>query len=119
MTPDYKYRARYVSNYDGDTIRFDIDLGFSIQTLNQIFRLKDINCHELQGESAAKGRLARDFVRAILTNAAEIVVHSEKDRKEKYGRWLAEVYYRNAGDDVTYNLNAELVAAGHAVHVAY
>jgi endonuclease YncB( thermonuclease family) len=119
MTPDYKYRAHYVSNYDGDTIRFDIDLGFGILAKKQIFRLLGVNCPEIQGENAMKGKLARDYVETVLSTAAEIIVQSERDRKEKYGRWLATVYYREAGSELFTLLNQELVLKGMAVVAIY
>jgi micrococcal nuclease len=113
MILDYKYRAQYASNYDGDTIRLDIDLGFYCWQKNQIFRLLGIDCPELRGDTLASGQLARDYVKGVLSSANEIIVESKKDSKDKYGRWLATVFYRT-GAEAFVNLNEELVQLGFA-----
>lgn len=46
-----------------------------------------------------------------LSPHTEIIVKTEKDRREKFGRFLAEVYLPG---DVTH-LNAQMIEAGHAV----
>jgi len=118
MTPNYRYRARYTSNYDGDTVRLDIDLGFFIWNKNQAFRLLGVDCPELRGDTLAAGKLSRDFVANVLMTADEIIVESVKDSKEKYGRWLGTIYYRQGSNEFV-NLNQELVERNYAIKAEY
>ena len=80
---------------DGDTIVVEIDLGFHVTT-KQIFRLKGVNTHELHSKDEHEKILAnqeRLFVERLLQTGENIQVFSEKT--EKFGRWLADVYYYN------------------------
>lgn len=104
----YTYKATYRSNYDGDTIRFDIDLGFNIIFRNQVIRVLGVNTPELRGEEKEYGKEIRDVVKAHLEGAEEIIVKTHKDSKGKYGRWLAEIEF----DGV--NLNQILKDMGFA-----
>jgi len=47
----------------------------------------------------------------VLTSPAALVVRTHKDKREKYGRYLADVF-SPAGDRC---LNLDLITAGHAV----
>jgi len=106
----YEYKAEYLSNYDGDTIKFIVDLGFS--TFMKItVRLSGVDTPELRDSDPvmkAKAYEAKDFVRELLINAKEIIIKTEKDKTGKYGRYLATVYYDGT------NLNQQLVDAGMA-----
>lgn len=107
----YNYKAVVVSVFDGDTIRVDIDLGFSTFLKNQSLRLYGLDAPELKGIERPLGLASRDFVRERLKVGDEIFITTIKDQKEKYGRYLAVVYY---GDFLT-NLNQELLSNGFAV----
>lgn len=104
----YHYRVAYRSNYDGDTVRFDVDLGFGIIMRDQIFRLFGIDTPELRGDERAKGLESRDWLQRRLEGAEQIYVRTHKDQKGKYGRWLAEILID--GD----NVNEEMVTLGLA-----
>lgn len=116
----YEYMAMVVSAYDGDTIRADIDLGFGIVMQNQSIRLLGIDTPEVRGEERPEGLIARDYVREQILGK-EVMLKTYKDTKGKYGRWLADVYYRKDGvvvaadqlDSLTC-LNQELVSLGLA-----
>ena len=99
----YEYRAYYLSNYDGDTIRFNIDLGFYTWLKNQSVRLYGVNTPELRGNTLEAARFAKSFVQSQLSTASQIIIVTRKDKKGKYGRWLADIYY----DGV--HLNKELI----------
>lgn len=105
----YIYKIEYVSNYDGDTITVDIDLGFGIWSKNQRIRLSGVNTPELKGEFREAGLVAKAFVQAKLKDCPTLVLHSIKDSTEKYGRWLGVIYYNDI------NLNDELIHANLAV----
>lgn len=106
--PDYKYNALLNYIYDGDTINVDIDLGFGIWIKDQNIRLFGINTPEIKGESRVNGLMAKGRLKSLLQNKP-IVIETIKDRKEKYGRWLGNIYV----EDVL--INTVLVAEGLAV----
>ena len=108
----YHYRAVFRSNYDGDTIRLDIDLGMGVWLHNQTIRLLGINTPELRSidpDEKHRAYRARDFVQDILTGCESITIKTHQDKTGKYGRWLAVVYIN---DDE--NLNKMLIDAGLA-----
>lgn len=110
----YEYKAYVRSIYDADTIRFDIDLGFGARLMNQSIRLYGIDAWELRGEEKPLGQAARDAVSGLLQLGDEVLLQTHKDKKGKYGRWLAEVFLSSG-----INLNDWLVENGHAERVDY
>jgi len=97
----YRYKAKYLNNYDGDTIDFEIDLGFNIKVKIRV-RLARVDTPELRGNTYEEGIVAKNFVKKALENASVITVETFKDKKGKYGRYIAEVYYngRNLSDEL-------------------
>ena len=106
----YEYRAFVRKVYDGDTITCDVDLGFEVLMKNQKFRLSGINTPEVRGESRELGLKVRDIVREKIANKW-VTIKTYKDKKGKYGRWLAEVF-EEASEK---SLNQWLLSEGHAV----
>lgn len=86
----YEYSASVISVYDGDTITVSVDLGFHI-TQTMSVRLARINSPEVRGGSSTEGLEARDYLRSILLGK-KVTLVTYKDGKEKYGRYLADVY---------------------------
>ena len=89
----YFYEATLVRVIDGDTIDVELDLGFGISYKTRL-RLYGINCPEINTE---KGKKARTFVESVLTNR-KFYVKTIKDRKGKYGRYLAIIFIIDNGD---------------------
>lgn len=87
----YNYQAKVLSVYDGDTIRCDIDLGFSVTLSNQSIRLYGIDTPEVRGEEREDGLKVRDIVRNLILGK-NVILQTIKDTKGKYGRWLGKVY---------------------------
>ena len=106
----YTYKAYVRSIYDGDTIRVDIDLGFGIILSDQSLRLLGLDTPEIRGEERTQGLISRNFVVERIPVGSYITITTVKDRKEKFGRYLATVFY---GDDMK-NLNEELLQNGMA-----
>lgn len=106
----YTYKATVNSIYDGDTIRVDIDLGFGIIFRDQSLRLLGIDTPEVRGEERLQGLLSRSFVEKRIPVGSVIKIVTQRDRKEKFGRYLATVYY---GEE-SKNLNEELLNSGMA-----
>lgn len=87
----YTYRAFVSRVYDGDTVTVDIDLGFSVVLKDQTVRLYRINAPEMRGSSADKGVASRDALREKVLGKW-ITLRTVKDSKEKYGRWLGDLW---------------------------
>lgn len=113
----YCYRARVVSVYDGDTVRADIDLGLSTWIKNEKLRLARIDAPELRGEDREAGIAARDFLRDMILGK-EIIVETIKDRKGKFGRYLANLWLKNEAGEFS-NINDLMVQEGHAVYMKF
>lgn len=108
---NYQYRAYVTSVYDGDTITVDIDLGFGVILRKQKLRFRNVNTPEVRGDEKVQGKKVRDEVRSkILNKNIEIVTY--KDKKGKYGRWLADVFYTNE-HGLKVSLNKELIEQGY------
>jgi micrococcal nuclease len=90
---------------DGDTIDAAIDLGFRVRYDVRV-RLAGIDAPEVRAKGP-EGEAARDWLRARLPVGTPVVLVTDKP-SDKYGRYLAWVF---EGLD---NVNAEIVAAGHA-----
>jgi micrococcal nuclease len=113
----YHYKAIVRAVYDGDTITVDIDLGMHSWIHEEKLRLYRINAPELTGTTKVAGRAARDFLRNMV-DGKEIYVETIKDQREKYGRYLAEVWLQNE-DGSWLNVNDLLVQMGHARYAEY
>lgn len=126
VSSDYVYRnVKYIDNYDGDTIKFSVeqyfDFGFNITVGAEYLitvRLYGIDTPEMRDKNnKEKAKDAKNFVACSLIVAERITIRTLKDKKGKYGRYLAIVYY-NIGDK-EYCLNKELVKQGLAVEKEY
>ncbi len=113
MDPRYLYRVTPRSVYDGDTVRVDIHLGFDVTLADQAIRLYGINTPEVRGDDREAGKAVRDIVRDLLLTedpSHQFWMHSIKDGKGKYGRYLGILLLPDGT-----NLNAWLLDEGHAV----
>jgi micrococcal nuclease len=107
----YWYRASVVKVIDGDTLDIDIDLGFDIWHSIRV-RLYGIDAAEVRSSNAEikeSGLKAKEFVKNWFDRRGyNILIQTKRDKTEKYGRILAEVY---SGLD---NLNNDLITEGLA-----
>jgi len=106
----YEYKVRdIIKIYDGDTVTITIDLGFGIYKTDN-FRLSGLDAPEVRGVERPDGLISRDWLRARLEGATEkdFRVKTFKDKKGKYGRYIAELFI----DGVSINL--ELITEGLA-----
>ena len=83
---------------DGDTIYGDVDLGFNFGERKMEFRLAEVNTPEIKGNTRTAGLESKKFVEETILNK-EVCILTKKDTKEKYGRYLAWVYYLENGKD--------------------
>ena len=109
----YKYEAIVLDVYDGDSIKVQIDLGFKI-FINRRLRLLGLDAPELRGEERQDGLASRDWLRKQILGK-KITVHTIKDKRGKYGRYLAKLYI----DGEQSSLNDLLIKNGLAIVANY
>ena len=120
----YQYKAQVKSVIDADTIDVLIDLGFGVHTMQRL-RLYGIDAPEMRSEA---GKVAKEYVKSVLLGADAamfVYVRTLKDKKDKYGRKLAVLYFDpvSMADDrdesnigvMGMSLNQQIVNNGHAV----
>ncbi|MDZ8119537.1 thermonuclease family protein [Pontiella agarivorans] len=112
----FHYKALVTAVYDGDTITVDIDLGLKIAVRGEKIRLHRINAPEVRGAEKEAGKVSRDFLRSRILGK-EILIETIKDKKGKYGRYLAEIWLEENSSYI--NINDELVETGHAEYKDY
>ena len=109
----YVYKAALVRVIDGDTLLLNIDLGF-FTTMQTKVRLCLVDTPPAETDRGAKAKL---FVEEELTDAHLV---AECRKKEKYGRYLAYIYYHpthtDFSDIIRYGkcINTELITRGLA-----
>jgi len=113
----YNYKAYIASVYDGDTCTADIDLGLGVYVKGEKLRLSRINAPEIRGEERPEGLLSRDFLREKI-DGKQVIIQTTKDKKGKYGRYLAEILLDDGIDNIV-NINDLLVESGFAKYVEY
>jgi len=110
--PSYVYRAVCNSCYDGDTITVDVDLGLGVWVHGQKLRLFGIDAPEVRGDERCRGLDSRDALRDLI-EGREVLVKTRRDKKGKYGRWLATVFFRSEEHGMM-DVNRWLVSLGYA-----
>jgi micrococcal nuclease len=103
----YEYKAKVIRVLDADTIDVSIDLGFDVWVYQRV-RLLGINTAEKNTEL---GKQASEYVKGLLPIGEMIVLQSEKDKREKFGRYLAKVFFPTS----TVSVNDILIQKGLAV----
>lgn len=102
----YEYAATVLRIVDGDTLHATIDLGFD-QRVDKTLRLAGIDAPE---KNTPEGFAALAWLEQRLAlSGMRVLITTEKDRREKYGRYLAWLV---DGED---SINMQMIDAGHAV----
>ena len=109
----YHYKMTVIRVVDGDTVYGDVDLGFNIGNKKMEFRLAKINTPETKGATREAGLTSKKYTEDKIMGK-EVIIVTKKDTKEKYGRYLAEVFYKDETGNYV-SLNDELVQKGLAV----
>lgn len=120
----YTYRGEVKAVIDADTIDVLIDLGFGVHTMQRL-RLYGIDAPEMKTEA---GKIAKEYVKSVLLGGDAfkyVYVRTIKDRKDKYGRKLAVLYWddsdmlfeqnENKLEMMQTSFNWQIVKNGHAV----
>lgn len=95
------------SIYDGDTLRADVDLGFKVTLSNIALRLNGLNTPELD-KIDLRGRIAKEYLASRIPPGTEVKLITVKDKTEKYGRILANIYLQDEC------INDTMIAKGYA-----
>ncbi|GAB4442186.1 MAG: hypothetical protein Kow0031_24200 [Anaerolineae bacterium] len=103
--------------YDGDTCTVDIDLGLNTWIRGEKLRLHRINAPELRGPEREQGLKSRDFLREQI-DGKEVFVQTIKDKRGKYGRYIAEIWLPGEGDTWV-NVNDLMVEKHQARYQQY
>ena len=116
----YEYKARITNVVDGDTFDAEVDLGFGV-SFRERFRLARVNTPETHGvkkdsDEYKRGTIATNIVKDFVQQYETCTIRTIKDKKGKYGRYIAEVLF---GEDVVINLSDYLVQEGYATYTKY
>ncbi len=114
----YEYNAHVIRVVDGDTMHVMLDLGLDVQ-IHVTLRLAYVNTPEMHTPEGpiAKG-VTEDWLVAQAplgiagANGIQVRIKTIKDKKEKYGRYLAIVYPIHDDGEYSSSLNAALVRQG-------
>lgn len=106
MEDQYVRKATVLGVVDGDTLDVSLDLGFDIGYKLRV-RLYGIDTPERGKPGAAE---ATAWLKDKLPVGKQVTLQTVKDKKEKYGRYLATVL-----SDSNISINDQLVAAHLAV----
>jgi micrococcal nuclease len=109
----FYYLAKCKQVTDGDTIKLIVDQGFGIFN-DTIFRFYKFDAPEITSKDpleAARGEKAKEYLVSLIEGKT-IEVKTYKDKKEKYGRYLCEVFLRDANNDLI-DVIQEMKNKGH------
>jgi micrococcal nuclease len=95
----YTYRAKITDVYDGDSVTALVDLGFRIQFEIKV-RLSGIYTPEIRGEERLEGLISKKRVVDLILQK-DVILKTQRDKTEKYGRWLGEIFL--PGEEISIN----------------
>lgn len=107
-----EYKCVFVSNYDGDTITIDVDLGFDVWRKKLKVRLLGVDTPEIRSgtkESKAAAKLAKARVKELLSAKGEPLIYMSIEKPDKYGRALGD-FRDSAGNQLSETLLSEHLA---------
>ena len=85
----YTYKAYVLDVIDGDSVKVDFRLGFGDRK-GETIRLNHIDCPEID---TPEGKAAKRVVESWLAGCEFITIKSVRTRKEKWGRYLGDVFF--------------------------
>jgi micrococcal nuclease len=116
LASSYEYQAVICDVYDGDTVTADIHLGLGVWVHDEKLRLLHIDAPELRGDEKPAGIRSRDYL-CKLIGGRVVTIRTDRDRRGKYGRILAEIWAEVDGQRVM--INDLMVTGGYAVRKDY
>jgi endonuclease YncB( thermonuclease family) len=110
----YWYMGEIAKDWsDGDTVTIHIDLGFGHYWNKVKFRLARIDAF---GKTHPKNAEVLELLGTVLPVGKRFYFRSVKDKTEKWGRYLAEVYIQVDDVGPLINMNDILVKQGLALY---
>lgn len=106
----YVYKAAAIRTIDGDSVILDLDLGCGMWLRGERCRLSGIDTPEIYGGTQPGGLEAKAWLEQQLAKCDRKVIVRTAKSKDKYGRWLAEIFV--PGSNVS--LNEQMIANGLA-----
>lgn len=94
MAYEWRFPLTYIDNYDGDTVKGYIDLGFALTKKDSI-RLNGVDTPEIRNSNRLLKNAAyyvKYVVEEKLTNAEELILVSET-LEGKYGRPIGDIEF--------------------------
>ena len=113
MADRFFYQTKVLHVVDGDTLDLMIDLGFNVHHQIRV-RLYGVDTPESRTTNLvekAAGLKSKEFVARWVAKYPYAFIQTLKDKNEKYGRILANMYSDEARTNC---LNTELVSSGFA-----
>lgn len=114
----YRYTVKVLEVEDGDSIKIDFDFGYDLNVNEKILRLFGVNADEMKDKDPAiraKAVKAQKYLKKLCPVGSVLLVVTEYDRSEKYGRFMGWVYNNPALPLVQANsVNMQMVRANHA-----
>jgi micrococcal nuclease len=107
-------RVKVLRVIDGDTVELEIDTGFRNKHTD-VFRVYGIDAPETRGKTKEAGIDAKEFLGVFLKLSQLSFVNTFKDKSDKYGRILAQIFVVDHRDQKISEVGAVMVKAGHAV----
>ena len=105
---EYVYHAIITNVVDGDTVDAIVDLGFTV-SVNVRFRLNGINTMEIRDPDPIKREQGLKAKQFLSEQILDKLVTLKSYKTDKYGRWLADIYFNNE------HVNNRLLLEGLAV----
>ena len=114
----YEYMAEVTRVVDGDTLDVDVDLGMNVH-VHERLRLRGVNAPEIFGVKKdspeyERGMDAMHFLVKLIPPGTKVKVRTVKDRKGKYGRYVADVLVTDPDVGTVSNVADVLVEKGYA-----
>ena len=110
---NYEYQTKITNVVDGDTVDATLQLGFNI-TFTDRFRLYGINAPETRTKDTiekVKGMASKLWLKHQINTAQTITIRTLKDKRGKFGRWLAILCRNNEPK----SLNEQMLDNGLAI----
>ena len=97
----YERHAYVTRVVDGDTLHLMVDLGCDT-SLAMTVRLSGLDAPEM---NTIEGKAAKAYVEHwVADNGPRFVLRTEKDKREKFGRYLADLLPENGNDSLCRSL---------------
>jgi hypothetical protein len=90
--PQYVYRAEISGVVSGDTVAFNIDLGFGVWVHNQSLHLKDLTAPDLLGDHKEEALAWKRKLSDLLKDRSEIIIQTVRDKTVNPPRYLVTVW---------------------------